>query len=380
MIPLSVPHLDGNEWKYVKECLDTGWVSTAGAYVNRFEAAVAEYTGAKHAVACMNGTSGLHLSLQLLGVQQGDYVILPNLTFVASANAIHYTGAEPLLIDVSPNTWQMDLGLLEEFLGMNTLVNDQDELILKRDGRRIRAIMPVHVLGNMMDMGQLQIIAQRFHLKVLEDATESLGSRFQNQHSGTFAPLGVFSFNGNKIITTGGGGMIITDEEDLARRARHLSTTAKVSPEEYIHDEVGYNYRLVNVLAAIGLAQMEQLPAFVQKKKEMDAYYRSQLAGVGDIRFQDITAGVDPNCWLFTFRTEKMRELLPYLNANGVQSRPFWMPMNQLPMFRNNLYIRREDYTGQLYDTCISIPSSIGLNGQQLESVCQHIRQFYGRI
>lgn len=379
MIPLSVPHIAGNEWQYVKECLDTGWVSSAGAYVDRFERMVADYAGSPHGVACMNGTAALHIALQLVGVEPGDYVLLPNITFVASANSIQYTGAEPLLIDVHPHTWQMDLDLLEDFLMAMTFLNEQGDLVLKRDQRRIKAIMPVHVLGNMCDMERLQFIARRFHLTIVEDATESLGSYFQGQHSGSFGRMGCFSFNGNKIITTGGGGVIVSAEAELAQRAKHLTTQAKPTADEYYHDETGYNYRLVNVLAAIGVAQMEQLPAFIERKKAMDRYYREQLSGVGDITFQQVTAGVDPNCWLFTFRTEQMRSLLASLNAAGIQSRPFWVPMNQLPMYKKALYINRDNHSERVYQSSISIPSSVNLTDEQLQAVVDHIRNFYQR-
>ncbi|MCB0635951.1 MAG: LegC family aminotransferase [Lewinella sp.] len=377
MIPLSIPHLDGNEWTYVKECLDTGWVSSAGAYVNRFEAMVAEYAGSPHGVACMNGTAALHLSLRLSGVQAGDYVIVPNLTFIASANAVAYTGAEPIFLDIHPGTWQLDLDLLEDFLSAHTFLNEKDELVTRRDGRVVRAIMPVHVLGNMCDMERLLFIAHRYQLTVIEDATEALGSYYKGQHAGTFGRFGAFSFNGNKIITTGGGGVIITADEALAQQAKHLTTQAKVSPDEYIHDEIGYNYRLVNVLAALGVAQMERLPAIRTFKQKMDAFYREGLSGVGDITFQEVLPDVDPNGWLFTFRTARMRELLPYLNEQGVQSRPFWMPMNQLPMFKRSLYIRQHDHSNAVYQTSISIPSSAGLTDEQLEVVVKTIKQFY---
>lgn len=377
MIPLSVPHLAGNEWQYVKDCLDTGWVSSAGSYVMRFEKMVAEYTGAKYGVATVNGTAALHIALLLSGVRPGDYVLLPNVTFVASANAIKYCGADPILVDANPDNWQIDLDLLEEFLGMNTLIDERDDLVLKKNGRRIRAVMPVHVLGNLCDMERLLFIARRFHLEVVEDATESLGSCYDGRHSGTFGRFGCFSFNGNKIITTGGGGVIVTDEAALAAQARHLTTQAKVKPDEYIHDEIGYNYRLVNVLAAIGVAQMEQLPAFVRSKKEIDALYRQTLDGTGDLRFQEVSSRVDPNCWLFTLRTEHMRLLLEHLRQRGIESRPFWMPMNQLPMFGTDLYIRREDHSNRLYQTCLSIPCSSNLSDEQLHTVTEAIRSFF---
>ncbi len=377
MIPLSIPHLDGNEWQYVKQCLDTGWVSSAGAFVDDFERKMADFVGTKYAVACMNGTAGLHLSLQMLGVESGDYVLLPNITFVASANSIAYTGARPLLIDVDPGTWQMDLDLLEQFLAEKTTVNAMDELVYQPDGTRIKAIMPVHVLGNMIDMHRLLAIAKKYQLTVIEDATEALGSYFNKKHAGSFSPLGVFSFNGNKIITTGGGGMIVTDDEALAKKAKHLTTQAKISSDEYIHDEIGYNYRLVNILAAMGVAQMEQLPGIIERKQKMNAFYREHLDGIGDICFQQVKEGVNPNCWLFTMRTNRMRELLPYLNKQGIQCRPFWMPMNQLPMFEQVPYYAQHDHSNAVYQTSISIPSFAGLTDDQLETVVQQIKAFY---
>ncbi|WP_224490279.1 LegC family aminotransferase [Robertkochia flava] len=380
MIPLSIPELNGNEWTYVKECLDTGWISSAGAYVTKFEDMVAEYCCAKYGIACMNGTVGLHVAQIVSGVTADDHVIAPNITFIATLNAIKYTGAQPILIDVDPGSWQMDLELLEEFLAEGCEMREEGGETFtfnKKTGKRIKAIMPVHVLGNMGDMDRLITIAEKYHLDIIEDTTEALGSTFKGQHAGTFGKLGVFSFNGNKIISTGGGGVIVTDDEELAKRAKHLTTQAKTSAMEYIHDEIGYNYRLVNVLAAIGVAQMEQFPEILKKKHTMDAFYREQLKGVGDIQFQEVTSGVEANGWLFTFKTSRMRELLDYLNANGVQSRPFWMPMNQLSMFTEEIYITKEDHSNSVYEQCISIPSSAGITQQQLETVVQTIKQFY---
>ena len=266
MLLLSAPNIAGNEWKYVQECLDTGWVSSVGSYVTRFENVLAEFARCKYAVATSNGTTALHIALLLAGVKDKDYVIAPNVTFVASINAIKYTGADPVLLDVDAETWQMDLDLLEEFLEKET-DRRNGELFYIRDGRTIRCVMPVHVLGNLCDMDRLKELAQRFHLVMVEDATESLGTYYKGTHTGRFGLLGCFSFNGNKIITTGGGGAIVTDNEELKQKARHLTTQAKCDPFEYIHDEVGYNYRLVNVLAAMGVAQMELLPSFIRQKK-----------------------------------------------------------------------------------------------------------------
>jgi aminotransferase in exopolysaccharide biosynthesis len=377
MIPLSIPQLAGNEWAYVKECLDAGWVSSAGKFVSQFENDLVAYTGSAHAIACMNGTAALHVSQLLLGVGPGDLVLAPNITFVATLNAISYTGAEAVLLDVDPANWQLDLDVLARFLAEECERDANGNLVHTTDGKRIKAIMPVHVLGNLCDMDRLLAICQQYDLSIIEDSTEALGSTYKGRHAGTFGDFGTSSFNGNKIITTGGGGMIFTQDAALAARAQHLTTTAKTDPLDYFHDETGYNYRLVNVLAAMGVAQLEQFPGFLVAKKKMDAFYRRELSGVGDIRFQGITPGVDPNCWLFTFRTARMRELLTYLNANGVQSRPFWTPMNQLPMYSGYRYYHHDDNSSKLHAEAISIPSSSGITEQQMGEVVEKIKAFY---
>lgn len=376
MLLLSGPNVAGNEWKYVKDCLDTGWVSSVGEYVTRFENMVAEYAGCRFGVATSNGTSALHISLMLAGVQANDYVIVPNVTFIASVNSIKYTGADPILIDIDPATWQMDLSLLEKFFAEET-ENKNGELVYKKNGRIIRAIMPVHVLGNMCDMQQLMRLATQYALPVVEDATEALGSYYKGKHSGSFGVMGCFSFNGNKIITTGGGGVIVTNDESLAKKAKHLTTQAKSDPFEYVHDEIGYNFRLVNVLAAMGVAQMELLPSFVKRKKEIDAFYRSQLAGTGDISFQQISSEVDANCWLFTFRTSRQKELLKLLNEKKMQSRPFWVPMNQLRMFANDVYYTMNNNSDSVYQECLSIPCSTNITDEDLQAVAETIKSVY---
>ena len=376
MLLLSGPNISGNEWKYVKECLDTGWVSSVGSYVTKFENMVAEYAGCKYGVATSNGTAALHISLMLAGVERDDYVITPNVTFIASINSIKYTGADPILIDVDPGTWQMDLDLLEDFLQNETDEKDGHIFYIK-DGRTIRCIMPVHVLGNICDMDRLMDIASRYNLKVVEDATESLGSYYKGKHTGGFGTLGCFSFNGNKIITTGGGGVIVTNDEELARKAKHLTTQAKSDPFEYVHDEIGYNYRLVNVLAAMGVAQMELLPSFVKRKKEIDAFYRKAMEGVGDISFQQIEKDVDCNCWLFTIMTEKQKEVLKVLNDNQMQSRPFWVPMNQLRMFAGDVYYTKDDRSNHIYHRCLSIPCSTNITDAEMATVVEKIKSVY---
>ena len=364
MIPLSIPNINGNEWKYVKDCLDTGWISSAGAYVNKFEEAIQNYTGAKYASACMNGTAGLQVSLILAGITNNDIVIAPNLTFVATLNAISYTSAQTILIDNCEDSWQIDVDLLEKWLIKNTTTNTIDNkptTIEKLSGKKIGAIMPVYVLGGFVNVDKLAIISTKYGIPVIEDSTEALGSFKEGKHAGTFGLAGVLSFNGNKIISTGGGGMILTNDENIAIRARHITTTAKSDPLEYFHDEVGYNYRLVNVLAAIGVAQMENFEQILKRKKEIDTLYKKELKGVGDIKFQMNDLDSNPNCWLFTFRTKKMKALLTYLNSKQIQSRPFWTPMNKLPMYADLIYVNEQDISNKIFKECISIPSSSNL-------------------
>ncbi len=376
MIPLTVPHLAGNEWKYVKDCLDTGWISSVGSYVNDFEKRMAEFTGAKYAVACMNGTAALHVCQRIMGVQQDDYAIIPNITFIATANAVSYTGAEPLMMDVDSDTWQMDLNLLEKFFIEETKMMD-GKCVAKKNNRRIGCIMPVHVLGNMCNMERLMKLANERNIPVIEDSTESLGSSFKGKQTGTFGQMGCFSFNGNKIISTGGGGMIVTNDEALAKKAKHLTTQAKIHPEEYIHDEIAYNYRLVNILAAVGVAQMEQLPAFLKKKKYISDFYKKYLNGVGDIQFQKVENDIHVNDWLFTIKTSKSKEIFENLKKADIISRPFWMPMNQLQMFQSFWYYNENDKSNAVYHNCLSIPCSTGISDDDLALVVKKIKECF---
>lgn len=376
MLLLSGPNMAGNEWKYVKDCLDTGWVSSVGAYVDQFEKMSAEFAGTKYAVATSSGTTALHICLLLVGVKADDYVIAPNITFIATCNSIKYTGADPLLIDTHPGTWQMDLDLLEKFFAEETEQRD-GICCYKKNGRRIPVLMPVHVLGNICDMDRLMALAKNNNVTVIEDSTEALGSYYKGKHAGSFGLMGTFSYNGNKIITTGGGGMIVTDDEVLAKKAKHLTTQAKSDPFEYVHDEIGYNYRLVNVAAAMGVAQMEQLPGFISRKQEVMAFYKKELMGVGDIKFQEVSEDVNPNCWLPTIMTEKQKDVLKILNDNKMQSRPFWVPMNQLRMFANNIFYNKSNQSDYVYQRCLSIPCSTNITDADLISVCKKIKEIF---
>lgn len=376
MLLLSGPNMGGNEWKYVKDCLDTGWVSSVGSYVDQFEKMSAEFAGTKYAVATSCGTTALHICLILNDVKRGDLVIAPNVTFIATINSIKYTGADPVLIDTDENDWQMDLNLLEEFL-INETEQKENFCYHKKTGRRIPVIMPVHVLGNICNMDRLMALAKQFNITVIEDSTEALGSYYKGRHAGSMGLMGTFSYNGNKIITTGGGGMIVTNDETLAKKAKHLTTQAKSDSFEYVHDEIGYNYRLVNVAAAMGVAQMEQLPGFIKRKYDIIDFYKKELAGIGDIIFQQVSEEVKPNWWLPTIKTEKQKAVLKILNDNKMQSRPFWVPMNQLRMFKEDIYYTKKDVSNYIYQRCLSIPCSTNITNEELAAVTSKIREVF---
>lgn len=375
MIPLSVPNLAGNEWKYIKECLDTNWVSSVGAYVNKFEESLVNYTGAKYAISTVNGTAALHISLMLSGVEANDYVIVPNITFIASLNSIKYCNANPILMDVKEDSWQMDLDLLEEFLKKNAVISGS-KCLLKKNKKRIKAIMPVHVLGNITDIDRLLKIAKRFKLAVIEDATESLGTFYKGKHSGTHGLFGCVSFNGNKILTTGGGGMILTNNDKLAKKAKHLTTQAKSDPFEYLHDDIGYNYRLVNILSAMGVAQMEQLEGFLETKKRIADNYIKELSSIPGIVFQKTNPDAKVNNWLFTIRCKDQKGLMKFLLENNIQVRPFWVPMNKLKMFKKDLYVTRDKISEKVYKSCVSLPCSTNLKQEEQELVIRKIKEF----
>src|SRR5262245_23809249 len=266
IVPLSVPHLAGNEWRYVKECLDTSWVSSAGGFVTRLERVLADRTGRAHGVATSSGTAALHTALVVAGIGADDEVLMPALTFIAPANAARYVGAWPVFVDVEPDHWQIDPGKLAEFLERECQWRD-GALWNRTSGRRVRAVLPVDLLGHPFDADPILDLARSRELIVIEDATESLGARYKNRSVGRLGDLACFSFNGNKIVTSGGGGMIVTDDTNWADRARYLTTQAKDDPIEHQHGDVGYNYRLTNVQAAIGVAQLEQLDDHVERKR-----------------------------------------------------------------------------------------------------------------
>ena len=361
-VALHEPRLGARERELVLDCIDTNWVSTAGKYVSQFEQMVAAATGSRHAIAIVNGTAALHAALLLEGVQANDEVILPAITFVATANAVSHAGAIPHIVDSSWNTLGLDPAALDAHLD-EISVRRNGELVNKQTGRRLRAVIPVHIFGHPVDMEPLLAIAAKYGLVVVEDATESLGSTRQGRACGTFGHSAVLSFNGNKIITTGGGGMILTDDDAHATRARHFTTTAKKSHAwSFDHDEVGYNYRLPNINAALGCGQMERLSAMVEAKRELAARYLEVFNGFAHAGIYREPNGARSNYWLNTlvldreFAGERDR-LLSALHANGVHARPLWTPMHLLPMYRNcprsQLPVAED-----MYARCVNLPSS----------------------
>lgn len=365
-ISLIVPELRGNEWTYIRECLDTNWVSSVGSYVDRFERMIAEYVGVGHAVATVNGTAALHIALLLVGVGTEDEVIVSDLTFIAPANAVRYAGAWPVFIDAEPRFLQLDPAALEDFL-RHGCIEGADGLLNRRSGRRIRAILPVHILGHPVDLEPILALAERYGLPVIEDATEGLGARYRGRRLGSFGRAACFSFNGNKIITTGGGGMLVTDDPDLAKRARYLTTQAKDDPLEYVHHEVGFNYRLTNVLAAMGCAQMEQLDAFIAAKRQIAVRYREAFRSLPGLQMPEEAEWADSTYWMYTALVDEheagldARSLLKELARHNIQSRPLWQPMHHSPAHAGSMSPPCP-VAEQLHHRAISLPCSVGLD------------------
>jgi dTDP-4-amino-4,6-dideoxygalactose transaminase len=410
LIPLHAPVFNGNEKKYLGECIDSTYVSSVGRFVDQFEVAMANYTGAKKAVACVNGTSALHIALKLVGVEPGDEVITQPLTFIATANSIAYCGAQPIFLDVDMDTLGLSPKALKEWLEKNVELREtkvKDKVKAKQPqpqpqpqlqpqlqpynlttGRRISACLPMHTFGHPCRIDEIVDICNRFHIPVVEDAAESLGSfyspreislknetglkktiisRGKEQHTGTFGKIGVLSFNGNKILTTGGGGMLLFHDEELAKHAKHLTTQAKIPhPWEFAHDEIGYNYRMPNINAALGLAQLEQLPTFLQSKRQIAQAYKEFFLTLTSTSASTLTFISEPpnsrsNYWLncILLNSKEERDIfLKYTNENGIMTRPTWRLMNELHMFAN---CQKDDLKNakELADRLVNIPSSV---------------------
>lgn len=339
-IALHEPYFGGNEWNYVKECLDTGWVSSVGKFVDQFEQQLAEYTGVKRAVAVVNGTAALHIALMLSGVEPGDEVIVPALTFIATANAVSYCGAVCHFADSEAKTLGLDPHILGDYLHDIAEVRG-DNCFNRQSGRRIRAVVPMHAFGHPVDMEPLVEVAGRFKLEVIEDVAESLGSYYKGKHTGNWGRCAALSFNGNKTITTGGGGAFLTNDLELGKLAKHITTTAKLPHKwAFFHDQIGYNYRLPNINAALGCAQLEQLPDFLRRKRNLAERYCEALRQVQGLTFFKEPEFAQSNYWLNAIMLDEQYaherdNLLELTNDGGIMTRPVWTLLHKLPMYRN---------------------------------------------
>ena len=380
-IPLSVPLLKGNEWKYVKECLDTEWVSSAGKYVDLFEQNISEYTGSKYAVACVNGTAAIQVSLRLACVKPGDEVIVPTLTFIAPINAVAYNNATPVFMDAD-NYYNVDIEKTIEFIKTET-VYKKDFTYNKITDKKISAILPVHMWGNACWLDELYELCRERNIVIVEDASESLGTfyndgKFKSKHTGTIGKLGCISFNGNKIITTGGGGMILTDDEALAEKAKYLTTQAKDDPIRYVHDEIGYNFRLTNIQAALGVAQLEQLPDILKRKKEIHHFYQKEFEGIDGLSISKVPDYADNNHWMNLLQIdmgvygEGRENIMKRLGENGVQTRPVWKLNHEQRPYKKCQYYKI-DISKKLVEYTLCLPSSSNLTVHNLKNIINQL-------
>lgn len=378
-IPLCEPSLQGREWEYIKDCLDTNWVSSVGSYVDRFERMAAGITGRKFGVAVTSGTAALHMAVAAAGIGEGDEVLLPSLTFIAPANAIRYVGAWPVFLDVDPHLWQLDPEAVRRFVDGNCRTRSGLP-VNTRTGRPVRAILPVHILGHPVDMDPVMKVAEEYGLTVIEDAAEALGSQYRGKPVGSVGHAACLSFNGNKIVTAGGGGVVVTDNEGWAERIRHLSTQARSHPLEYEHNEVGYNYRLTNLQAALGCAQLESLDRYVDRKRRIAQTYDDAFTDVAGIEVMTEAPWARSTCWMYTVVVEKdrygmdSRELLGHLADRRIMSRPLWQPMNKSPAFGPR-EMEPCPVAEAVYEKALSLPCSVGLTAQQQERVIKAVME-----
>ena len=361
--PLAVPVFAGNEKKYMEECIDTTFVSSVGKFVDRFENDMAAYAGCKKAVVCVSGTNALHMSMMLVGVESDDEVLTQALTFIATCNAISYIGAHPVFIDVDKSTMGLSPDALKEWLVKNAEIKN-GQCYNKNTGRRVKACVPMHTFGHPVRIEEIANVCEVYHIELVEDAAESIGSLYKGKHTGTFGKVGAVSFNGNKTITTGGGGMMLFNDEELAAHAQHLTTQAKVPHRwEFRHDHVGYNYRMPNINAALGCAQLENLDKFIASKRQLTLEYAEYFKNVEDIQFFTEPEDTFSNYWLQTVILKDkaaQQEFLQQTNDNGVMTRPIWELMNRLPMFERCENDGLEN-TIWFADRVVNIPSSVRL-------------------
>lgn len=383
IIPLSVPEMRGKELAYLRECIETNWVSYVGPFVSRFEEQMARFTGMQHAVATNSGTAALHIALLVAGVKPGDEVLVSDLTFIAPANAIRYVGAFPVFMDATLKYWQMDADKVSEFLKKECEVNGRG-VRNRKTGRPVTAIVPVHILGHPVDMKPILAVAKRYGLWVIEDATEALGGKYRGKMIGALGDIACFSFNGNKIITTGGGGMLTTDNEEWAGRAKYLTTQAKDDQIEYVHHEIGYNYRLTNLQAAVGVGQMENLDEYIRIKRGIAERYAKSLAEIPGITLPTEASWAFSTFWLYTVLVDEKyfgmdsRALQRALADRNIQARPLWAPIHEQLPYRDCLSYRIE-VTSHLYREALSLPCSVGLSETDQQRVIDTLRDLAGR-
>jgi aminotransferase in exopolysaccharide biosynthesis len=360
-VPLAVPRFVGNEKKYLNECIDTTFVSSVGKFVDRFEEDMARYTGAKKAVVCVSGTNALHMSLLMVGVERDDEVLTQALTFIATCNALSYIGAHPVFIDVDKTTMGLSPDAMKEWLVKNVEIRN-NQCYNKRTGRRVKACVPMHTFGHPVRIEELAALCEEYHIELVEDAAESIGSKYKGKHTGTFGKVGAISFNGNKTITTGGGGMMLFQDEELGKLAKHITTQAKVPHRwEFVHDHIGYNYRMPNINAAVGCAQLEHLDEFVESKRQVAKEYAEFFKSIPDIDFFEEPENCYSNYWLnVAILKDKEAQLsfLEYTNDHGVMTRPIWELMSRLSMFKDcdNDGLKN---TIWFADRVVNIPSSV---------------------
>jgi aminotransferase in exopolysaccharide biosynthesis len=382
-IPLSVPVIRGNEWAYVKECLDTGWVSSAGKFVDRFEQETSGFTGAKYAIACASGTAALHVALRIAGVAAGDEVIVPTVTFIASVNTIRYVDAQPLFMDCD-TFYNLDAEKTRDFILKETVFKD-GQTYNRQTNRRIAAVMPVHVFGNAAWLDELLPLCSERNIKILEDAAESIGTKYTNgrftgQHTGTIGDFGCLSFNGNKIITTGGGGMILTNSREYADRAKYLTTQAKDDEVRFIHNDVGYNYRLTNVQAAIGVGQLEQLSRYLDLKRQNYLAYKAEIDSIPGLYLAEGPGYAANNCWMYALQIDRSvygldrEQLLLRMSQNQIQTRPLWQ-LNHLQRPYTNCQQYRIERAPHLLDVTLNLPCSVDLTPSQIHRVIDVLRR-----
>lgn len=380
-IPLSVPNLQGNELKYVSNCINTEWVSTGGSYINKFEDNIAEYLNVSCAAACQSGTAAIHLALIKSNISENDEVIVPALTFIAAVNPVSYCNAYPVFMDCD-DSLTMDMDKLEEFCE-NECEFLNGVLINKKSRRKIKAVIIVHIFGNLADMTKLMNIAERYNLKVIEDATEALGSYYKDgvyadKFAGTIGDFGCYSFNGNKIITTGGGGMVVAKNKNDLKRIKYLSTQAKDDPLNYIHNEIGYNYRMTNIQAALGVAQLEKLEKFIQTKKENYKLYKDFFDNLNGVKMLDFKNNIRPNYWFYSLVLENdnfdRNELIGKLESEKIQTRPIWGLIHEQKPYKNcqSYKIEKAEY---YYNKIINIPCSSNLNKNDIAVVSNKIKE-----